>query len=178
MLRAEPQHVALFLGRADRADDRLRRAGQRVCARGDVRLGRLGHQRHIGERAGPGLGDLDARINRGHTLNKTVNIGLGVAHFHRAGHADELALGQHGGEHAVDIAALFRRRCVGVDIRQAEGVDIRAPGKGRLGKVLGDLLHRGAILRAVRDHNVETLAGIVTDGGSRVGHFEHVLPNI
>ena len=86
-----------------------------------------------------------------------------------------LALGQHGSHHAVDVTAFFSGGGVGIDIGQAEGVDIRAPGKGDLGEILGDFLHGGAVLRTVGDDDVKALAGIVADGGRRIRNLEHVL---
>ena len=85
--------VGLSFGRANGPDHRLRRTRKHIGASGDVGLGGCSHERHVRERAGPGLVDLDARVDGGDTLGKAVDIGLGVAHFHWARDADDLGCG-------------------------------------------------------------------------------------
>ena len=77
--------------------------------------------------------------------------------------------------HTIDKTAFLGSRFVGENIRLTKGIHCRTPSKTCLGEVRRNFLQRRSVLRAVGNHQVITLAGIVADGRGGIRHLEHIL---
>ena len=117
-------------------------------------LRRLGRQGHIAEGADEHDIHLDILVNGSHAVGETIRVQLAIADFDRAHQAYHAALCEMGGQNAVEVAALIRRRGIAVDVVHAEGILPRAPGEGDIGEFRRQFLHNRPILRAMRNHQL------------------------
>ena len=91
-LRAKPRHAVRF-GNADSANDHLGRAAQRVRARADQGVSRLGRQGYVAEGADVVDVDGDVGLGRLGSGHETVHVQLGIARLDRADDTQGIALG-------------------------------------------------------------------------------------
>ncbi len=146
----------------------------------NLRLGGFGSLRRVAKAANICLKHFDIGFRCLRALLEAINIQLGIARFYGADNSDNAGFGQHSGHDAVDVAAFFGASFIGEDIFQTLAVASIAgcaPGERDIREVFGDFKHRFAVLRAVHDHQIIPLAGIVTRCCRCVWDLEQVFGN-